>query len=180
MLVKTVADYPGLAKLLSMKQAPTPHACFTCEASGWKPPGFKCIYPHLWRWLPANDPLRADFTKVNRQRDPVSNELIDNDTSAGPFPRRRLKDLAPNFEPNCDAHWDAERRDANARAKLCVLWRLPYYDPLLIAGFDMMHALGGVFKDLYRCMRGQVATALVKGDRCQSSKALDYEANVNG
>lgn len=137
MLVHLIADYPALAKLLNCKMQPTPKACFFCHLQGIMAWTGKVLYGAFYRWLPhrATD-ARAEGAKVNitdHRGNVVATQL---GACAGKPPSR----TAANNEAQ--------------EGSFCAFERLPYWDAMLMASYDAMHAIGDCVKMLFEALTG--------------------------
>lgn len=68
----------------------------------------------------------------------------------------------PGSEPAYNASQTA------AGLKYCAFWRLPYFNPMLMASYDGMHTIAGLMADLFGCMKD-----------VDKANVLRYEAEVN-
>jgi hypothetical protein len=148
--------------MLRRKQQPTAQACMHCDDEGvtgaYKG---KTIYGRFWRWLTQRHSGRGASQHLNYKATAESQTPVPPVNTPAP-PMRRLEDLRPDRSPG------APVTEANEMAKACELWRLPYWDPTIMASPDVMHTMGGVVKKLFAVIGNGV------GDN-----ALAYDQQVN-
>lgn len=158
-------DHVALPWVGDRLQQPTEEACFFCLIKGvvivWRG---KSLYGQMWRHLPVDHPDRHMARHHNYTRLGAAGAAAQPPAAhAGPAAARTTLELRPNFVLLSDA--------ANNRAKECVFWKLPYFDPMSMASYDGMHTVGGLVKGLF---------SVIGGDFTLGSPAQLYEERVNG
>jgi hypothetical protein len=145
-------------------QQPTEYACFFCLIAGvvmaWRG---KTLYGQMWRHLPVDHPDRELARHLNYKRPgDVGAAAEPPAADAGPGAARTTSELRPNYVLVAD--------QANEKAKQCVFWQLPYFDPMSMASYDGMHTVGGLVKGLF---------SVIGGEFSLGSPAQSYEDQVN-
>lgn len=169
MLVHLIADYRGMADVLTMVQSPSPCGCFYCHIVGFTIAQSKCIYTAFWRWLSMPNPRRnAASISMNPPITLITTRPIGPDgkrksvttsqrtpssfsVSTPPPAPRKVEELRPWISIGTRRE-SPDQMQIRERAQSNVLWRLPYYwnlGPIWLSSYDPMHTTAGVIQDAF-------------------------------